>query len=115
MLSTAPNELKNGTGSITSPATVTFAFPNMTANSGYCKGDPVKVTVNAHYSFLSFLIGQGALPARLRHHLERDHAHGDELRRRRPDPRSDRFYAPGLDRRTPGLPVRTPRTDPEGE
>ena len=63
VLSTAPNELKNGTGSITSPATVTFAFPNLTATSGYCKGDPLKVTITAHYSFLSFLIGQGALPA----------------------------------------------------
>jgi len=63
VLSTAPNELKNGTGSITSPATVTFTFPNLTPTSGYCKGDPVKVTVNAHYSFLSFLIGQNALPA----------------------------------------------------
>src|SRR3954454_20624417 len=29
VLSTAPNELKNGTGSITSPATVTFAFLNL--------------------------------------------------------------------------------------
>jgi hypothetical protein len=63
VLSTAPNELKNGTGSITSPATVTFSFPNLTATTGYCKGDPVKVKVDAHYSFLSFLIGQNALPA----------------------------------------------------
>lgn len=74
VLNTAPNELKNGTGSITAPATVAFAFPNMTVAPcpatiasgtacGYCKGDPVKVTVNAHYSFLSFLIGQNALPA----------------------------------------------------
>jgi hypothetical protein len=63
VLSTAPRELRLGTGSITSPATVTFSFPNLTATTGYCKGDPVKVKVDAHYSFLSFLIGQNALPA----------------------------------------------------
>jgi Flp pilus assembly protein TadG len=67
VMSTAPNEIRNGTGSITAPATMTFTFPNMTsppnpAHPGYCTGDPVKVTVTSHYKFLNFLVGHGGLP-----------------------------------------------------
>jgi Flp pilus assembly protein TadG len=64
---TAPNELKNGTGSIT-PAgtgvTITFAFSNPTppASVNHCIGDPVTVTVQAHYNWLHFLSFSGALP-----------------------------------------------------
>jgi Flp pilus assembly protein TadG len=62
---TAPNELKNGTGSIT-PAgtgvTITFSFPGATSPN-HCIGDPVKVTVQAHYNWLNFLSFSGALPS----------------------------------------------------
>jgi Flp pilus assembly protein TadG len=58
----APNELKNGTGSISAPGvTITFNFPG-TASVNHCIGDPVKVTVQAHYNWLSFLTLRGALP-----------------------------------------------------
>lgn len=87
VISLAPNELQNGTGSISKrtekqPAypmdftngglLVTFTFPNMfgqpgstcasaTVACGYCKGDAVKVTVTSTYNFLSFLVGRGAI------------------------------------------------------
>jgi hypothetical protein len=67
VLSTAPTELQNGSGSIAAPAQITFSFPNMGSppdptHPGYCTGDPVKVTVTSHYNFLNFLIGHGAVP-----------------------------------------------------
>jgi hypothetical protein len=60
----APNELKSpGAGSsISAPGvTITFNFPG-TASVNHCIGDPVKVTVQAHYNWLSFLTLRGALP-----------------------------------------------------
>src|SRR5262249_10700251 len=58
IVGTAPAALQSG-GS--SPATVTFTFPNfdpsLPGNKGYCTGDPVKVTVTSTYRFLKFLFG----------------------------------------------------------
>jgi len=66
MENTAPasDELKFGGGSIDSPGgvTVTFAFLSSPAPANHCIGDPVKVTVQAHYQWLSFLTLRGALP-----------------------------------------------------
>jgi len=61
----APNELKNGTGSISQQpnghgVTITYTFSD--GSTRHCKGDPVKVTVTSHYNFLSFLIGNGSVP-----------------------------------------------------
>jgi len=57
VLSQAPAELKNGSTSVATPADVTFLFPNTTSatSKGYCKGDPVKITVTSGYRWLSFL------------------------------------------------------------
>jgi Flp pilus assembly protein TadG len=61
--STAPNELKNAPsgGSISAPVGITFEFPD--GSAAHCIGDPVKVTVTAHYTFLHFLTLNGALPS----------------------------------------------------
>jgi hypothetical protein len=62
VISTAPGELKNGSGSIKPPGvTITFTFTDGAAK--HCKGDPVKVTVKAHYDWLHFLTLKGALPS----------------------------------------------------
>jgi hypothetical protein len=60
----APNELKNGTGSISAPVTITFSFADLAPGDtvNHCIGDPVKVTVQAHYNWLNFLSFSGALP-----------------------------------------------------
>lgn len=82
IISTAPGELQNGTGSISKRTEtgftnnglyVSFFFPNISSSTcqtqissgtacGYCKGDPVQVTALSTYNFLSFLVGQGTLP-----------------------------------------------------
>jgi hypothetical protein len=61
--STAPNELKNAPAgsSISAPVGISFEFPN--GSAAHCVGDPVKVTVSAHYTFLHFLTLKGALPS----------------------------------------------------
>jgi Flp pilus assembly protein TadG len=61
--STAPGELQctSCTGSITTPVSITFTFPNGTDK--HCVGDPVKVTVTSHYRFLHFLTFEGAAPS----------------------------------------------------
>jgi Flp pilus assembly protein TadG len=47
------SELRNGTGSVTSPAKVCVTFPNGTPKIG----DPVTVTVTAPYQWISFIGG----------------------------------------------------------
>jgi Flp pilus assembly protein TadG len=62
--STAPNDLQNVGGSVT-PVQITFSFPNPVppATKNHCTGDPVKVTVTSHYTWLPFLTLHGALPS----------------------------------------------------
>jgi len=47
------SELKNGGGSIVTPVSVSFCFPN--GPGAYHIGDPVKAIVTAEYKFLDFL------------------------------------------------------------
>ena len=49
------NELRNGTGSVTSPARVCISFPD-----GRGVGKPVTVTVTADYEWIPF-VGAGTL------------------------------------------------------
>jgi uncharacterized membrane protein len=53
----APNELKNGTGSIVAPVSVSLCFP-----SGMSNGDPVRATVTATYRWLPYLASKLGLP-----------------------------------------------------
>lgn len=52
-------DLKNGTGSISSPGVcIKFSFPNPTGPNGTPQpGDPVQVDASAKYNWLSFLSG----------------------------------------------------------
>lgn len=55
----APNELKNGVGSVKAPglqdpAAITFSFPD--GDTKHCTGDSVKVVVQTTYKWLSYLV-----------------------------------------------------------
>jgi hypothetical protein len=53
----APNELKNGTGSIVGPVSVTLCFPGTPADR-----NPVKATVTATYRWLPYLASKLGMP-----------------------------------------------------
>jgi hypothetical protein len=60
--STAPNELKNGSSTVTA-ATFTFSFPDDASGAFHCIGDSVKVTVTSHFKWLPFLQNFAGLPS----------------------------------------------------
>jgi hypothetical protein len=53
----APGELKNGTGSIVAPVTVSLCYPQ-----GSGSGNPVRATVTATYRWLPYLATKVGLP-----------------------------------------------------